>query len=104
MVEIIQGSNSPIVLEFEDNMSTASKIECSLNNGDTELKHWSIDDVVVEENLISLPLYESETMNFESGTAYLDAKILDVDGVIIFYNSFKLKVVNKFDRTKLTEE
>lgn len=104
MVEIIQGSNIPIVLEFENDMATASKIEASLNNGDAELKHWSIDDVEIEDNLISLPLYESETMDFEGGTVRLEVKILDADDIIIFYNEIKLKVVSRFDKTRLTEE
>lgn len=99
MIEIIQGGNSPITLEFDAPVD-AVKFEASLY-GFKEFKHWSISEVTIDGATVTLPLTEAETLNFSSGKCALSVKLLDSDDAIIFYAEEPAKVIYKADHTAM---
>ena len=102
MIRLRQGSNSPIFLDFDAPVE-AEKIEVSLHGVNTEIKHWSRSEVTINENVVSLPLTEEETLEFPIGSARLSVKLLDGDGDVIFYDDEKVEIDFSFDKTKMED-
>jgi len=74
---IIQGTNLPIILEWDDiNDAPFSDLSVSLRNEIGELKHWTLDDCVVEDDglHIECPITQDESMNWEEGPCTIEAK------------------------------
>ena len=99
MIEIIQGGNSPITLEFDEPID-AVQFEASLY-GFKEFKHWSITEVTIEGATVILPIEEAESLEFPSGKCELSVKLLDSDNAIIFYAEEPAKVIYKADHTAM---
>ena len=103
-INIYQGGNSPIILETPFELNTIKKIEVSLWIFGTKLKHWSTDDIITEDNkFVILPLSETETIGFESGTGKLEIKMLNNQNEVILFEDIAATVLGKSDKTRLTE-
>lgn len=109
---IIQGSNEPIVLEFDRDMSEVQKFSAvlfkqakalSTNSIDSELKKWSREDAFIEDGKVILGLKEEETMKFPVGVATLEVKWLD-NADVMFADEVQIDVVKWFDKTRLTDD
>lgn len=104
MLEIFQGGNAPISLEFDEDMEIkTNKLSASLHNQSIELKHWDKSDVILDGSVIILPILESDSLQFTNGKCKLSVKILDNDDDIIFYNEINARVIPKFDKTVMGE-
>lgn len=103
-MNIIKGTNEPIVLEFEMDIE-AEKISALLYSTFCEktLKHWDKEDMEIDGKTIKLPMREDETLDFQVGVCVLEMKLLDENNNIVFFDSVKGNVINKRDGTKLTE-
>lgn len=96
--EIIQGTNKPIVLVFSEKIDFAS-LEVSLNDFQKELKHWSLIDIILEDNLAVCGLSQSETVLFPTGKATLEVKWKAEDGIVENADVFPFCIVNRDDKT-----
>ncbi len=102
---IIQGTNSPIRLEVDDDASDSIDISITLfDSSQNELKHWGINDVTIETNIITCPLTQDDTMGFPlNSNCYLEAKRSASDGTIIPYPRTSVTIEGRFDRYVLNE-
>lgn len=73
---IIQGQNTPIVLELEEHYIDISDLSISLISKATGalLKHWGLSDVTISDGLIELPLTQKDTLAWPSGTVIIEVK------------------------------
>ena len=94
---IIQGSNLPIVVTFDEEVSELTKIVGSLWAGKNKLKQWDTEDILVDGHTATFPLDEDETKTFPSGTVTFEIKGVD-DGQTVFWEKEKLKVLERNDR------
>ncbi len=92
-MKIIQGSNSAIIVSFDRDISSSSKVEAGLYHPlpygkSKKLKEWHKEDITFyEENAtIELPLTQSESISFPIGTCLLEIKALDSNGSVTLWN------------------
>ena len=99
---IIQGANEPIVLEFPYDMTSVQDFSAVLLMKHTkhEQKKWNKDNVTINENVITLPLSQTETMAFGFGNAVLQIKWMI--GGDIFTNESEHFIKRWIDKTELT--
>lgn len=99
---IIQGSNTPIIVQI-DNFEGADVISALLiNQHGTHIKKWNKEDIDFNGNILTFNLYESETIKFEKGKHILEIKYIDIDtGIINFIEPLEICVRSRFDRTIL---
>ena len=101
---IIQGSNLPIVIEFDEEVENIPALEIGLYHGDDELKHWSKNNLIIDGSVISAPLKQSETINFPADSVMIEIKWLDSDGITWFADTIKSRVMSRRDRTIMEAE
>lgn len=99
---IPQGSNNPLVIEFEEEPG-APVLAISLwgdGRGQAEkpLKVWKTEDVTVDGRTIVCPLTEEETAGFPPSGVTLEIKGLDENGYTIFWEQMNVRVVARRDR------
>jgi len=97
---ILQGSNSPIVVTFDRDISELPAIVITLwtNNGDL-IKKWETGDLEIHGVSAVCPVTEEETAKFPGNKALtLEAKGLDEDGYVIFWSEDRVLVGARFDR------
>lgn len=100
---IIQGSNVPITLLFDSPLIGAKKVEVTLTTGKRTLKHWCMEDLSVNGNIIICPLTEEETSQFPEGKVYIESKFLDSANITQFGQAVTDFVANRYDRKYLME-
>lgn len=73
---IVQGENEPVVLEFQEDMTALQDFSALLfmKYSRKEQKRWSKDEIDINENVITLPLSQTETLAFDYGIAVLQIK------------------------------
>lgn len=104
---IIQGSNLPIVITFNEDMSSLVDWSMSLFMEDkrtkthTLLHHWGLNDVIIDGAVISGPLTEEETMNFPVGVATLEMKWLTPDDTIFHSDVIRIRISERNDTNRL---
>lgn len=103
---IIQGTNAPIIVTFDADISDLPVLVISLwCREKTELKRWEKADMVIDGDTAALPLTEEETAAFPEGTITLEAKGLDENGQTVFWEQMPVLVEGRRDRAiTLTEE
>lgn len=90
---IIQGSNNPIVVNFDRDISQCPSVEVGLYlpkaHGYLTLKEWHKADISFNENeaYIELPLSQEETLSFPSGKISLEIKALDSDNSVVVFDT-----------------
>lgn len=98
---IIQGSNNPIVIQFDTSVADIPVLIVSLWGGSAAhtskpLKKWEKADMVVDDDTVACEITERETAAF-SGTLTLEAKGLDGNGNTIFWDSQLISVKQRRD-------
>lgn len=111
---ITQGSNTPIILYFDNSIEYIKDISIvlckedkfSIDRPDIILKKWSIDDVIFNEieNAIECPLSQEDTIGFDVGRAQLEVKWLDSEGDVWCNEIIRTSIEKRVDRTILMEE
>lgn len=105
---IIQGSNSPIVIAFDNDVSDVAEWSVALYGEDKRgaptilLKHWGTGDITVEGSVVYAPLTEDETMEFAPCVASLEMKWLDPDDNIFHSDVVRVRISGRNDKTKMT--
>lgn len=104
MQSIIQGSNDPIGLEIEGDVSSFAEISAMIFQGRKLLKEWKTEDVLTIDNVLYFPLKESETLQFPAGLVTLDAKAYTADGRIAFMELVKFSISPRENKHQFTGE
>lgn len=96
---IIQGSNEPLVVQIEG-IEAFRMLSFSLFNSlRVRKKHWMVDDVQIDGNIITCPLTETETLALEEGNYLFEMKFVDDSGSIVFAEPITITVVKRYDTT-----
>ncbi len=92
-MKIIQGSNCAIVVSFDRDISSCAKVEAGLyhplpHGESKKLKEWHKEGITFYEETatIELPVTQSETISFPTGSCCLEIKALDSDGKTVLWN------------------
>lgn len=102
---IIQGSNNPLVIQFDADVSGCAKLVVSLwgASGDA-VKTWSLDDgMLVHGDTAVCPITEEETAAIGGAKVTLEAKGLDGEDNTVFWHAVDVYITQRRDRViKLT--
>jgi len=100
---IIQGSNNPLVIQFDASVAEMPVLVVTLWS-DTAMyptkmiKRWNTEDMTIQDNTAICPITEAETKAIPNGTLILEAKGLDENGNTIFWDQYPLDVKTRRDK------
>ena len=106
---IVQGSNNPLVLTFDQSVDDIPSLSVTLWSATGRLtrplKAWTRADMMINGATVVCPLTEDETKNLVSTNLILEAKGLDGDGNTIFWDEYPIDLHKRRDRMiTLTQE
>ena len=107
---IIQGSNNPLVIQFDASVENMPVLVVTLWADTSErspqiVKQWNTEDMIIDKDTAVCPISESETKDITVKYVILEAKGLDDDGNTIFWDQYKLDIKARRDRIiMLTQE
>ena len=79
---ITQGSHRIIKITCEKDMELIQDVKIMIYNKDRVLKNYSKEEIQINKNIVSVELTQADTMSFDSGTAYMEMKYMDEDGLV----------------------
>lgn len=100
---LIQGTNAPIIIEFEESVEDIVDVSIALIKDDAVLKRWGKSDVRIEGTNIYCPMEQAETMDLPSGSATLEIKYTDANGEVNFIEKTSVRIEKRIDNTILVE-
>lgn len=100
---LIQGTNAPITIEFDDDTSNILDMSVALVKDDKTLTHWSKEEINLEGVFAYCPLTQDKTMVLPTGYVTLEVKWTNKDGEVNFADLVTLKVEKRVDSTILLE-
>lgn len=102
MYTIVQGANVPIVIKaYNKRFEGVYDVEVSMFSKSCKLlKSWDDQKIKIDSSSLTLPLEESETINFEPGMATLEIKWVDKDQSIAFAPVIQLMIEKRNSRTE----
>lgn len=96
---MIQGSNNPLVIQFDQAVDSLPQLVVSLWSASGEsLKTWALPDMMVSGDTAVCPLTEAETANIGGAKVTLEAKGLDGSGNTVFWDSVNVYVKTRQDK------
>lgn len=97
---IIQGSDHPLVIEFDQDVSGCTELLVTLwaGSGSEPVARWRKSEMTVDGSTAICPLSESVTSGLKSISATVEVKGLDEDGTTIFWDEMKIPVKARRDR------
>ena len=100
---IIQGSNNPLVIKFDMDISTIPRLVVTLwsdmpGYSARPVKLWENADMVIDGDTAACPITEAETKALSATTLVLEAKGLDGDGNTVFWDQYRLDLLKRRDR------
>lgn len=95
---IIQGSNVPITLTLDTDVSTIPTLVATLWSDSKMIKKWEKSEMTIDSNRISLPLTQPETSAMSATKHIIDIKGLDSDGTTLFWDEAVIAVVGRRDK------
>lgn len=78
---IKQGSEDPITLTFNEDMTGTVAFIAVLTQGGKILKEYSLEDIVINGDQVELPLTQEETLKFPYGQIELEVTWRDAEGI-----------------------
>lgn len=104
-MHIIQGSNLPVIVEFDSNVSNLVDIHVAIFNTSSEtVKHWNKEDIVIDDNLAVCPLTQEETLSFVPGQCTLEVKWMEIDGYVYLSSIIPLTILPRNDKHIIGDE
>lgn len=103
MIEIIQGSNDPIIIEMDEDISDIEKISVGLYSSSTRVKQWDIDDIGIESTVMSCPLTQTETAALTGISYTLSVKMYDSNDKVLFFDEESVRIVPRKDKAIIFE-
>ena len=97
---IIQGSNSPLVIEFDQDVSGCAQLVVTMwgSSAEEPVKRWNKADMQVDGATVSCPLGEEETAALSVDAVAVEAKGLDENGNTLFWDEMRESVKKRRDR------
>ena len=100
---IIQGSNNPLVIQFDASVSDMPKLIVTLWNDrdgypNKLLKSWDETQMTISDDTVVCPLDEAETKEYPHGRLIIEAKGLDSNMNTIFWDQYPLDVKERRDK------
>lgn len=96
---IIQGTNAPIVIEFDQAIDQMSELVISVwAVGGALVKMWEKDEIGIEGAIATCPLTEEETKAFPNTVVTIEAKGIDESGEMVFWDQMDVKVLKRRDK------
>ena len=100
---LIQGSNNPIVITFDQSVANIPKLvvtlwRSSVTAGVTFMKKWQTDDMLIDGDTATCPLTEEETAALPSSGVTLEVKGLDEYNNTVFWQSVNVPVMARNDK------
>ena len=95
---LVPGTNIPIQITFDSDVSTFQKIVATLWIQNKEAKRWNMDDMTVASNTVSLPLDEDETKAWKKGIAKLEIKGLNSLNQTVFWEEAEIEIGDRKDK------
>lgn len=106
---ILQGSNNPLVLQFDASVEGLPKLVVTLwsdrlSQSCRPLMKWEKADMSISGDTAVCPLSEQETASLPQATIILEAKGLDGEDNTIFWEECKIDVMRRRDKViRLTQ-
>jgi hypothetical protein len=99
---LIQGSNNPLVIQFDAAVDTLPKLVITLwsdtpGNIGKPLKTWEREDMTISGDTAICPIGELETKEYYGDFLILEAKGLDGDGNTIFWDEYSIDLKHRRD-------
>ena len=102
---LIQGTNIPLKIVFDEDISEIPALTVTLWKNKQQLKRWDKEDMVITEDTAILPLSEAETAEFPAGPSTVEAKGLNADHEIVFWDEYNVIIHPRRDKDiALTED
>jgi hypothetical protein len=96
---IYQGSNSPIVITFDEPADGLKDLSIGLyDKSKNPLKTWNLDTVEISGNDVTCPLTQEETSAMEDGYVTFLVKWSDGDGDVIFAKEETIYIYPRSDK------
>ena len=100
---IPQGTNNPLVIQFDASIENIPKLVITLwrdspGYSSKLLKTWELPDMDVSGDTAICPFTEMETRNFPAAPLIIEAKGLDLEGNIIFWDEYPIDVKRRRDK------
>lgn len=99
-MDIIRGSNNPLAFAVSEDFIGLKKLQAQLYQYGELKKEWSLADVKYYDDILLLPLTESDTLALTRGKAELDIKGLTADDRVIFADIINYWVVSRENNNK----
>lgn len=101
---IIQGSNNPLVIQFDQSVADIPTLVVTLwrdspGQASRPVRQWLRDDMAVDDDTVVCEITEAETKAFPATQLILEAKGLDANGNTIFWDAYPVDV--KYRRDKI---
>lgn len=100
-MKIIQGSNAPIVLEFDDSVLNVASMSIGIYSvSGTNVKQWGKDDCQISDDgkTVTCNLDQTDTASLDRGSYILSVKLMTEDGAIILYDEESIVVSMRKDK------
>ena len=95
---LIQGTNIPIQITFDSDVSTFKDIVATLWIQGKQVKKWEKKDMTIASTVITLPLDEDETRKFKKGKATLEIKGLNSTNQTVFWEEATIEIADRRDK------
>lgn len=100
---IIQGSNNPLVIKFDADISTIPRLVVTLwsdmpGHTTAPLMIWENADMTISGDTAVCPITEEQTRNLPPVTLVMEAKGLDGDGNTIFWDAYSIDIKKRRDK------
>ena len=100
---IIQGSNNPLVIKFDADISTIPRLVVTLwsdmpGYAGQPVKLWELEDMTINSDTAVCPITEAETKALPTSALVLEAKGLDGDGNTVFWDQYKIDLLRRRDK------
>lgn len=100
---IIQGSNNPLVIKFDTDISTIPRLVVTLwadmpGHTTAPLLQWENEDMTIDGDTAVCPITEEQTRSLPANVLVLEAKGLDEYGNTMFWDEYKVDIKRRRDR------
>lgn len=100
---IIQGSNNPLVIQFDADVSSVPALVVTLwcdmpGMASAPLIRWNKSDMSIVTDTAVCPITEEQTKALPAAQMVIEAKGLDSNGNTVFWDEYKLDTKRRRDR------
>lgn len=97
---IIQGSNEPLVIQFDESVDALDKLLVTLwadKPSRRLIRQWRETEMQIAQDTVTCPLTEQETAALPTGPLTVEIKGLDGSGTVVLYEAISIPVAFRRD-------